>query len=320
MREKDKGKYYKWLKDDKIEIQVVSALTHAWAEVGHDILYKTLADGRPSLEEERILDALNGLIQSGDLLLQQFQQMYMTRRSLPFVHREDLMNFLRRFLSPNNIDYDLEAAPFPRDEGILILLKFLQMENMNTPRQILPELEKLGYPFHHRAKEDLIRKSFAPVPKLAPKMSLVICFIRHLLHDRSYEASVEPRNVAEMCAIMMSTLTTLDYCLGGPEEAKAHLQRLAMTDQQKLNMDFLLEKNPKRYVTLAGELDHGEMARESLQDAWEWFRLSACDSRSFCGFIFRLTEMGCRKEVDPRTQIQQLQIEPLSRSNSSGLD
>ncbi|KAJ4302657.1 hypothetical protein N0V90_001546 [Kalmusia sp. IMI 367209] len=317
MNEKDKSKHYNWLKDDQVEIQVVSALTHAWAEVGHDILYKSLADGRPSLEEERILDALNGLIQSGDLLLEQFQKMYIRRTSQPFEYREDLMHFLRSFLNPDDADGDLESAQFPRGEGTYILFKFLQKEKLNTPMQVLPELEKLGYPFHYRPKEVLIREIFRPVPKLAPNMSLVICLIRHLLHEKKYEASPEPRPVPAMCAIMMSALTMLEFSLGGPEEAKDYLQKMNMTDQQIVNINFLL-KGPKRYETLLGELDQ-ELVRGSLQDTWEWFRNSAGNEESFCGFLFRLAEMGCRKDVRPVTQLHQLQIEPLSRSNTSNL-
>ncbi|KAL1595287.1 hypothetical protein SLS60_009977 [Paraconiothyrium brasiliense] len=316
MREKQGGAYGR-LEDDQVEIQVVSALTHAWAEVGHDILYKSLAEGRPSLEEERILDALNGLIQSGDLLLEQFQKMYIKRTSQPFKYREDLMRFLRNFLNPDEADSDLEPAQFPRGEGTYILFKFLQMENLNTPRQVLPELERLGYPFHHHAKEDRIRESFSPIPKFAPNMSLVICLTRHLLHEKPYNASSESKSVPIMFSIMMSALTLLDFCLGGPEEAKEYLQKLDMTEQQIENINFLLE-GPLRYEILLGEMDQ-EKYKSEVQGPWEWFCNNASDPDSLCGFLFRLADMGCRKNLKPRTMLKKLQILPLSRSNTADL-
>jgi hypothetical protein len=316
MKETDTCKAYSWLEDDRVEVQVVSALTHAWAEVGHDILYKSLADGRPSLEERRILDALNGLIQSGDLLLEQFQSKFLSRTSDPLNQREDFKSFLRGFLKPDDDDRDLEPAELPRSEGIYLLYKFLVMKRMNTPSQIRAVLESLKYPCEHLATEREIRSTFYPVPTIAADMSLVVCFIREVLFDQLYLAPQEP-GVSDMCAIMMSALTTLDFCLGGPEEAKSYLQKMDMTDQQVRSINFLLE-SPKRYDTLLGELEQ-EMARAPLKGAWDWFRTSASTPASFCGFLFRLAEMGCRKDVEPVTQLRQLQIAPLSRSNTSNL-
>jgi hypothetical protein len=316
MKEDDTCKAYSWLEDDRVEVQVVSALTHAWAEVGHDILYKSLAAGRPSLEERRILDALNGLIVSGDLLLEQFQSKFLSRTSNPLNQREDFKSFLRGFLNPDHRDSDLEPAELPRSEGIYLLYKFLVMEGMNTPNKIRAVLESLKYPYEHPATEREIKNTFFPVPKLAADMSLVVCFIREVLFDKQYLAPQEPR-IPDMCAIMMSALTTLDFCLGGPEEAKNYLQKLDMTDQQIRSINFLLESR-KRYHTLLGELDQ-EVVREPLKGAWDWFRASASTPGSFCGFLFRLAEMGCRKELSPVTQMSQLQIAPLSRSNTSNL-
>lgn len=55
-----------------IEIQVVWVLMHAWAEIDH-IVYKTLTSGPASQQERRLLDATNGLVHTGEVLLQQLQ-------------------------------------------------------------------------------------------------------------------------------------------------------------------------------------------------------------------------------------------------------
>ncbi|PVH97228.1 hypothetical protein DM02DRAFT_685698 [Periconia macrospinosa] len=64
---------YEYKESDWVEIQVVSALGHAWAEAGHDVQYKSHAFGPPTEREERILDALSGLVSTGDLLLEEFR-------------------------------------------------------------------------------------------------------------------------------------------------------------------------------------------------------------------------------------------------------
>jgi ppGpp synthetase/RelA/SpoT-type nucleotidyltranferase len=52
----------------RVEIQVASALTHAWMEVEHDLVYK---QGRKALDatELAILDGLNGIVTSGEVIL-----------------------------------------------------------------------------------------------------------------------------------------------------------------------------------------------------------------------------------------------------------
>lgn len=312
MKKDERSKNYNWQKDDQVEVQVVSALTHAWAEVGHDIMYKSLAHGRPTLEEERILDALNGLIQSGDLLLEQFQKMYIRRTAQTFKYREDLMRFLRGFLDYEDFGRNLQPVEFPRGEGVYILFKFLQQENLATPTQLLPELENLGYPCNYREKEELIRKTFNPVPDLAPNMSLVICFIRHMLHGKEYKAPQRAHSVANMCGIMMSTLTTLDFCLGGPVEARDYLLKMSLTAHQTEGIDFLLT-DFKRFQFLNGVQDE-HRTRKYLQETWKWFQACASTSTSLCGFLFRLSEMGCRKDTNPITRIQQLLIQPLMQN------
>lgn len=314
----DEGKAYNWMENDQVEIQVVSALTHAWAEVGHDILYKSYAFGQPTFEEERTLDALNGLIQSGDLLLESFQEMLLKRTSMPFKFREQLTDFLRRFFNADHDDDDLEPATFPRGEGIYILFKFLEKEGLNSPMKVRRSLEVLCYPFEHHDKEQQIRRSFNPVPTFAPDMSVVLCLIRDFLREKAYAAPQEHRCAKDMCAIMMSALTILQYALGGPEEARDYLQKTNMTREQIVSMNFLLG-SPKRHTALDGEHDQ-RIVESSLRDAWTWFRIGASESASLCGFLFRLAEMGCRKEVDPHIQLNQLDIGPLSRSSTTDMD
>lgn len=61
-----------------IEIQLASVLMHSWSEVEHDFLYKPTS-GNISLEEEQILDELNGLVLTGEIALSRLQKAYEAR-------------------------------------------------------------------------------------------------------------------------------------------------------------------------------------------------------------------------------------------------
>jgi ppGpp synthetase/RelA/SpoT-type nucleotidyltranferase/uncharacterized protein HemY len=63
-----------------IEIQIASALMHAWAEVEHDLIYKPYS-GDLSYEEYQILDELNGLVLTGEIALQRLQKAVKNRVS-----------------------------------------------------------------------------------------------------------------------------------------------------------------------------------------------------------------------------------------------
>lgn len=63
-----------------IEIQIASALMHAWAEVEHDLVYKPYS-GELSFEEYQILDELNGLVLAGEIALERLQKAVKNRVS-----------------------------------------------------------------------------------------------------------------------------------------------------------------------------------------------------------------------------------------------
>ncbi|MFH1851521.1 MAG: RelA/SpoT domain-containing protein [Candidatus Neomarinimicrobiota bacterium] len=69
-----------------IEIQVASILMHAWAEVDHDLVYKSI-DKAPSAEEIDILEELNGLVLLGEKVLNRLYKSIERR-----VERENFSN------------------------------------------------------------------------------------------------------------------------------------------------------------------------------------------------------------------------------------
>ena len=80
LKEKDLSEDTFKYADTVIEIQIASALMHAWAEVEHDLIYKPYS-GDLSYEEYQILDELNGLVLAGEIALQRLQKAVKNRVS-----------------------------------------------------------------------------------------------------------------------------------------------------------------------------------------------------------------------------------------------
>ncbi|KAL8917299.1 MAG: hypothetical protein Q9208_008020 [Pyrenodesmia sp. 3 TL-2023] len=63
----------------RVEIQITTVVMHAWSEVEHDIIYKNPKGLPPDGSLDRMIDAVNGLSITSEILLQQLQR---TIRSL----------------------------------------------------------------------------------------------------------------------------------------------------------------------------------------------------------------------------------------------
>jgi ppGpp synthetase/RelA/SpoT-type nucleotidyltranferase len=120
-----------------IEIQVASLLMHAWSEVNHDLGYKPI-EGAASHDELRILDGLNGLVLTGELLLQQLQAAAKSRISSEnrkFENQYELGAFLQNHISRATSKTALMGR-------LDILFDVLKAMDINSPRALVPEFEK----------------------------------------------------------------------------------------------------------------------------------------------------------------------------------
>ncbi|CAG8981824.1 hypothetical protein HYALB_00013753 [Hymenoscyphus albidus] len=112
-----------------IEIQVASVLMHAWAEIDHDLVYKTLTSGPASREERRLLDATNGLVHAGEGLLQQLQTAMDTRPHKPRPNHLDILFFVLKTTnlnSPWKLSEKLEGFVIPSRSTDSIALAILE--------------------------------------------------------------------------------------------------------------------------------------------------------------------------------------------------
>ena len=123
----------------QVEIQIASALMHSWAEVEHDLAYKPQI-GRLSKEEFEILDELNGLVLSGEAVLERLQDAFKYR----------IANMEQQF----NNHYELAALIRGKIDPVLqkkffmgrvdVLLRFLKKAEMDNPKKISKYLNRLN--------------------------------------------------------------------------------------------------------------------------------------------------------------------------------
>lgn len=86
--------------DSLVEIQVASVLMHAWSEVEHDMVYKPFS-GELSVDEQAILDEINGLVLSGEIALERLHKAMSerTKAKKEISDKYELTNFLVNNLS-----------------------------------------------------------------------------------------------------------------------------------------------------------------------------------------------------------------------------
>lgn len=70
-QEKNQSDVKPW--QDRVEIQIMSVVMHAWSEVEHDLIYKNPRGLPQSPSLDRMLDAINGLAITSEILLQKLQ-------------------------------------------------------------------------------------------------------------------------------------------------------------------------------------------------------------------------------------------------------
>ena len=310
---------YTYRETDKVEVQVMSALTHAWAEAGHEVLYKQHAFGTPTRDEQRILDSLSGLVSSGDLLLEQFHESVNKRTYARILHRDEFGTFLRNLDvlqvdeedeedGGNEQKTDNHTSRYQIDfksEGVDVLFDFLVKQNKNYPLAVRDALKNLGYPDEPTGKATEILESFDPYLEVPEGLLASFCLIHQMLPPG--RPATTPL-FSKQCRLMIIALTLLQTFAGDPKIAEDFLDSsFNMTTKEKAGLVFVLSDNLRR-ACLTGDETIQQYHRAKLQSAWEWFQKQAADKKSVCGFVLRLAEMGVAQEDDENKLVTRLHL------------
>jgi ppGpp synthetase/RelA/SpoT-type nucleotidyltranferase len=350
-KEQEVEEVYEHKTNDWVEIQVVSALGHAWAEAGHDVQYKSYAFGPPTEREERILDALSGLVSTGDLLLEEFRGLVNKRTYAKWKIQEEFAIFFRQtdVLEKPRDEYaedgeeDLEAlevgyrGDFSPDTANIVF-RFLVSIEKDYPLAVRNALMvNLGY--NHdpvKSLEDMKKRkenqelnipTFKPhleFPKgyLAPLCLIVTLLSKYDQENKTLKEHKGDTNgtstpaVPEKCSIMMEALVLLQTFAGNSATAKNFLNEIKFEESEKESLNFVLQ-SPHRSKCFAVDLGKdNDWLEDSLRAAWQWFEKQLKEPASLCGLFFRLVKMGVVKETNEVKRLKELKIGSLSRSGT----
>ncbi|OSS43287.1 hypothetical protein B5807_12100 [Epicoccum nigrum] len=321
---------YTWKPLDRVEVQVVSALGHVWAEAGHDVMYKTYAYGNPTKLERRILDALSGLITSGDLLLEEFRESVTKRTYTRWKHSDELAMWLREtdvmkqkeMVGNKPVKRNGKTARISLEKhfagtGTDILYRFLTKIDHNYPIAVRDVLKSLGFPRDPAAGLNQEREKFGPGFNVPHGLLAPVCVISRLMPQTALE--LKQHDVVEKCSIMMDAFILLQTFCGTADAAKDYLLREIkpdLNDEEEESINFVLH-DPTRIDCWKKVKDHSEehITRE-LQASWDWFQ-KQIKERKLCGFFFRLAYMGVpAEEMGFSERLAKLNIKSLSRANT----
>ena len=165
----------------------------AWAEVGHNIIYKKFT-GNPSEDESRILDCLNGLVATGELLLDQFHNIHVSRvasMNEPFATKYSLGDFLHNTIGPSTITG--RGLNLGSMNGLLevIRLEALKQKKLDTPtalREVVEDLDlgaKPGTGFARAAQKYELMEE---------ELSVSVYILDHIVFQR-FQASVSQEDI-----------------------------------------------------------------------------------------------------------------------------
>jgi ppGpp synthetase/RelA/SpoT-type nucleotidyltranferase len=288
-----------WKEDQVTEIQVVSVLLHAWAEVEHDITYKSIK-AEAGMEERQILDCLNGFIISSELLLNRLHSVHTNRVNVsrrPFTDKHDLarvmMPYLERYLSPiDKCNLDLR-----------MLFELLKAVDLNTERKLRPLLEEFYarsvLPSEHVRPNS--RSYFHGPFQLANYVQSAFAIMEHIVTNLSEEQEYEARMKAQhgirpdtyRCRVIMSSFIWLaelawDGMIGQVVKEYVTTDQTT-TGEERKQLEWIFFGSA-RYDILKDRADAGPKDSETLRTLWNWFDRQ--EEHTYFHFAFKISQMG----------------------------
>ena len=281
-----------------VEIQVVTALMIAWAQVEHDIIYKKIF-GDPSGEESRLLDCLRGTTITGDLILEQLGKAYFDRIEAPKKKFSDVGALL------SLLDQRKLTAGKSQDSHAEALLGLLQIFNKDTPERLEKYLEKLKDPSSiPKRMEPQLRRS---------RVSPTLCIMINVFEEErvNIAATIEKQRTLESgsedtyrCKVLMSCLLWLISDLFTPPVRVEELLDGLVKEMKRDGKVFVslawAIQGVGRFDIVCGEPPK-EFERQHIQNLWQWFE--QCEE-PIMSFVFVLSRLGIQRLKRPEQVVQ----------------
>lgn len=221
--------------DMLVEVQVATAVMHAWQGVEHDIVYKNLGSAPPSEDEIRLIDLFNGIILTGQLALEQLEATTKTRDMARVSRGEKPVRFPWELESIIAKHYHDHGRSIPNDA------------RWNELNQLLGALEATGHQTVHHVQE----------------------LLKEVEKDRPAETSIfDPhvplRMLEELCKIQTRTIEGPGPSKVGKIWAEARFYALRVV--HTLNMAIYLNIARDLIVSLRMRYDYPRGERPSPVD------------------------------------------------------
>ena len=277
--------------DRIVEIQVMSVLLHAWAEVNHDIQYKRVFE-EASPQEKKILDSLNGLVLTGELLVEQLYDLYIDRTKTPFENKYSLGVFL--FKRIPSMEKEVNKA------FIDVLRLFLEVLDMDTPETFGSKLKEIALAERDNGLRNRWEQKYSPFYLKTP-----VCIMDYILSTLPPETEskavenlkskyVQSKLDTYHSQVILSALVWLLKLFEPSQtmESEWGKQKERFSSEEKSSFEWACG-GAKRVDILRG---HPADAREKrcLRTLWCWFERQ---ENSIFSFVFRISKIGVLREL-----------------------
>ncbi|KAE8391259.1 hypothetical protein BDV23DRAFT_171830 [Aspergillus alliaceus] len=247
-----------------IEIQVVSVLRHAWAEVQHDLVYKQLVS--TTREEIRMLDALSSMIYSGDCVLDHLFDSQSARNQsdgTPFKSVYQLGSLLSQWI---------ERFAGRRDEtlgDVESLWKLLMIIGLDSPKQLWDVLSHLDISVSQTSDYTILSHEYDPlqlsitnyVMHRIIRSSVGQCRVERVKHTRR---TTDNENKYKLC-VVANAFIRLDHFFSRQAEW-FHVFYEDTSDKHKVEIKWLSSGKPQQFYN--GRLSLNVADQEVLDGLW----------------------------------------------------
>lgn len=278
---------------------------NAWSEVEHDIIYKSIVK-EATQGERRILDALNGMMLSAALILDQLHTLVETRITIsesPFEHPDDLSSHLRAALPSHYNSSKLKK----------VLHQFLQVVDKNRPDRLDSVLEvldlKQGNTDHFGEKLEQTVEEFRGLDR---SLRIPVGIMAHILSTLSRDDMNNARNRNKdfrtdytqprgKLRLMVQSLQFLMKELHTHCDNPYHMcRRAGMPRNMLLSPPFhWLVCTGRRVYVLQGE-EPREDEKTLINGLWQWHEDQQVSATY--RFLHQLAKLGLFESVDIMTR------------------
>lgn len=298
-----------WKASQVVEIQVVSVLLHAWAEVEHDITYKDIKD-KAGMEERQMIDCLNGQILSAEMLLFQLHQVHTNRvdsLGQSLANQHELAVFLGQYAYENN-----DNLANSGNLELKLLFELLKALGQDTRAKLHGTLESIGIKrrstlngsHKHRAAQQSLSeaKAVSSLPfELSHDVEVPFQIIESITSRLTKDQITDACNKAKgnfgsnesryRCYVIFSSYIWLGHLAWENSIEKVVKEYIEpnSSKEEKEALDWIFYGHTKLDIFKYGaEIDTRDAQRLSV--LWNWFERQ--DSHSYFQFAFKVSKLG----------------------------